>query len=306
VATRPVRQEQGDGSLQQPLVTIALPVFNGADTLAVAVRSILMQSFRNWELIILDDASTDHSLEVMRTFDDPRIRRVEGEKNIGLSARLNMAVEMAQGEFFARMDQDDISLPERIEKQLAYLQQHPEVDLLGTATIFFRGDGEVLGCLPVSTRHADICARPWNGFYLPHPTWMGKIVWFRRHRYVSFADGAEDQHLLLRSYQTSQFACLDEPLLAYREGDRQLKRMFRARCIFAYAYIHQLSTERRYSMVIKVIALFLLKSTADVLNLVFGIVTMRNTLPPLLEPEQSAWQALWHGLRAETSGTDND
>lgn len=290
----------------QPLVTIALPVFNGADTLAVAVRSILMQSFRNWELIVLNDASTDHSLEVMHSFDDPRIRLVEGDKNIGLSARLNMAVDMANCAYFARMDQDDISFPDRIEKQINYLQQHPEIDLLATATIPFRGDGEALGCLPVATLHEDICARPWNGFHLPHPTWMGKTEWFRHHRYVSFANGAEDQHLLLRSYQISRFACLDEPLLAYREGDRALKKMLRARRIFAYVYIHQFFAERRYSMVIKVAALFLLKSTADVLNLVFGIATMRNTLFPLSESEQSTWQALWHGLGAKTRGTDND
>ncbi len=289
-----------------PVVSIALPVYNGAATLRVAVDSILQQSFTDWELIILDDHSTDHSLEIMSSFSDPRIRLVEGEKNIGLSARLNMAADMAEATYFARMDQDDISFPDRIEKQLAYLQKHPDVDLLATAMIPFRGDGEALGCLPVLTAHEQICARPWNGFHLPHPTWMGKTEWFRRHRYVSFADGAEDQHLLLRSYQTSRFACLDEPLLAYREGDRQLKKMLRSRRIFAYVYIHQFSAERRYSMVIKVAALFLLKSTADVLNLIFGIVMMRNTLLPLSKSEQSTWQALWHGLGTETSGTDND
>ena len=116
----------------QPRVTIALPVYNGGATLKLAVHSVLQQSFTDWELIILDDASTDNSLEVMRSFDDPRIRLVEGEHNLGLSARLNMAVDMACGDYFARMDQDDISLPLRLGKQLGYLQKHGEVDLLAT------------------------------------------------------------------------------------------------------------------------------------------------------------------------------
>jgi glycosyltransferase involved in cell wall biosynthesis len=286
----------------KPLVTIALPVYNGANTLKLAILSILKQSFLDWELIILDDASTDHSVEVMHSFDDSRIRLVEGEMNIGLSARLNMAVDMANGSYFARMDQDDISFPERLEKQVEYLQQHQEIDLLATAPIVFRGDGEALGCWPVFNEHEQICARPWNGFHLPHPTWMGRTDWFRQHRYDSSADGAEDQHLLLRTYQVSQFACLKEPLLAYHEGDRPLKKMLRARRIFARAYIRQFATERRYIMAIKVAVFFLLKSVADVLNLVFGVSSMRNTLLPLSASEQLIWQALWH----ELGGAGND
>lgn len=299
-------QEQDDRLSEQPLVTVALPVFNGADTLNVAIRSILHQSYHNWELIILDDASTDHSLQVIRSFDDPRIRLVAGEQNLGLSARLNMAIEMANGSYFARMDQDDISFADRIEKQLAYLQQHPDVDLLATATIPFRGDGEALGCLPVLTAHEQICARPWNGFHLPHPAWMGKAEWFRRYRYESFADGAEDQHLLLRSYQTSRFACLDEPLLAYREGDRPLKKMLRARCIFAYAYVHQFMMEQRYGMAIKVAVFVLMKVIADILHSLFGIASMRNILRPLTASEQAVWKALWRRLSTGDAGESDE
>ena len=285
----------------QPLVTIALPVYNGADTLAVAIRSILWQSFRNWQLVIIDDASTDNSLEVARLFVDPRISLVVGEQNVGLSARLNMAVDIARGTYFARMDQDDVSFPQRIEVQVEYLQKHPEVDLLAGATIVFRGEAEVLGCLPVFGEHDQICARPWNGFHFPHPTWMGKTVWFRRHRYESFADGAEDQHLLLRTYRTSQFACLEGPILGYREDRRTLRKMLRSRRIFACVYFRQFAQERRYSMAARVVVYFLLKITADALNLLFGIASMRNSLRPLSESEQSIWQILWQGLGSKAS-----
>jgi len=282
--------------LSQPLLTVALPVYNGATTLAVAIRSILMQSFTDWELIILNDASTDDSLAVMRSFDDPRIRLVEGETNIGLSARLNMAVDMAAGRYFARMDQDDISFPERFEKQMDYLQQHPDIDLLATSTILFRGDGEALGRLPVASSHEEICARPWNGFHMPHPTWMGKTNWFRCHRYVSFADGAEDQHLLLRAYRVSRFACLEEPLLAYREGERPLKKMLRARRIFTHVYIRVFMLERRYGMMIRASLSFLVKVAADMLHACFRFSRLRNALTLLSSSEQSAWLSLWSAL----------
>jgi glycosyltransferase involved in cell wall biosynthesis len=290
----------------QPKVTIALPVYNGATTLATAIRSILQQSFQNWELIILDDLSTDHSLEVIRAFDDPRILLISGRQNIGLSARLNMAANMARGTYFARADQDDASFPNRISLQVIYLEKHPDIDLLATAIIPFRGKCVPQGILPVAGEHSQICARPWNGFHLPHPTWMGKTTWFRQHRYESFSDGVEDQYLLLRTYRVSRFACLKEPLLAYREDNRVLKKMLRARRIFARTYIHQFITEWRFDLAIKVAISFLLKCAADTLNLLFGFSRMRNTLLPLSESDQAAWQVLWDRLEREENIIPHD
>ena len=289
----------------KPTVTIALPVYNGGATLKLAVHSILQQSFTDWELIILNDASTDNSLEVMRSFDDSRIRLVEVESNLGLSARLNMAADLARGDYFARMDQDDVSYPHRIEKQLEYLKHHPRIDLLATATTVFRGAGEALGCLPVQNAHDKICARPWNGFHMPHPTWMGRTDWFRQHRYDSSADGAEDQQLLLRSYRDSHYACLSEPLLAYREGVRSLKKMFRARHIFARAYMRQFAVEGRYGMTIKVACYALLKVAADMLNLVFGVAGMRNSLRQMSAAEMSAWQTIWRRFEVMDAGKND-
>jgi len=235
-----VKQVQEDDE-SQPRVTIALPVYNGAVTLAVAVRSIVMQTFADWELIILNDASTDESLA----------------------------------------------------KQLSYLQQHPDIDLLATATIPFCGDGAALGCLPVTTTHEQICARPWNGFHLPHPTWMGKTAWFRQHRYDSSADGAEDQYLLLRSYQTSRFACLSEPLLAYREADHPIKKKLRARRIVARTFIPWLLFNGKWLMAIRAAGLYLLKSGADILHMFLGLSCLRSNLLPLNKVEQAKWKKLW-------------
>src|ERR1700684_499695 len=100
-----------------PLVSIGMPVYDCEKTIAVSLRSILNQTFTEWELIIIDDGSQDGTLARAREFDDPRIRIVDGQRNLGLPARLNQAVHLSGGTYFARMDGDDIAYPERIEKQ---------------------------------------------------------------------------------------------------------------------------------------------------------------------------------------------
>ena len=112
-----------------PRVSILMPVYNVAPYLREAMDSILGQTFQNFELIVLDDCSPDNSAEILDTYTDERIVRYRGEKNMGLSNMLNVGMAMARGEFIARMDSDDISTPERLATQVAYLDAHPEVDL---------------------------------------------------------------------------------------------------------------------------------------------------------------------------------
>lgn len=112
-----------------PRVSILMPVYNVAPYLREAMDSILVQTFQDFELIVLDDCSPDNSAEILDTYTDERIVRYRGEKNMGLSNVLNVGMAMARGEFIARMDSDDLSTPERLATQVAYLDAHPEVDL---------------------------------------------------------------------------------------------------------------------------------------------------------------------------------
>ena len=112
-----------------PRVSILMPVYNVAPYLREAMDSILAQTFQDFELIVLDDCSPDNSAEILDTYTDERIVRYRGEKNMGLSNVLNVGMAMARGEFIARMDSDDLSTPERLATQVAYLDAHPEVDL---------------------------------------------------------------------------------------------------------------------------------------------------------------------------------
>jgi glycosyltransferase involved in cell wall biosynthesis len=200
----------------EPLVSVVMSVHDGAGTVAAAIRSILWQTFPDWELILVNDASTDDTGGICRGFHDSRIQVIEETAQRGLAVRLNQAVNSARGKYIARMDADDIAYPERFARQVNYLESHPIVDLVGHGAVLFKQKGEVIGLYPRAIHHEDICRRPWWGFPLAHPTWMGKRSWFMNERYDERLMKGQDQELLLRTYRKSQFASLPECLLGYR------------------------------------------------------------------------------------------
>lgn len=116
-----------------PKISVVMSVYNGEKYLREAVESILNQTFRDFELIIIDDGSTDGTAAILDSYTDPRIVRLHNSQNIGLTRSLNRGLVVARGEFVARQDADDVSLPERLAIQIEYLQQHSHVGLLGTA-----------------------------------------------------------------------------------------------------------------------------------------------------------------------------
>jgi glycosyltransferase involved in cell wall biosynthesis len=195
-----------------------MPVYNAGIHLRLAVASIVQQTFTDWELLVMDDGSSDGALDYLaEALDDPRIKILRDGCNTGIAVRLNQAVDLARGRYFARMDADDISFPDRFARQVAALQRDAALDLVATRAITVDEFNHVSGNFPYGLSHAAICAHPWLGFHLPHPTWMGKTEWFRTHRYTVPAPYlCEDQELLLRSYRNSRFATVDEVLFAYR------------------------------------------------------------------------------------------
>lgn len=253
-----------------PLVSIALPAFNAEKTIGDALASILLQTFENWELLLIDDGSKDRTLDIVKCFSDPRIRVFADGMNKGLPTRLNEAVDLASGKYFARMDNDDISFPERLQKQVDHLEAHPEIDLLGTKALAFVSPGNATGFFPFRQTHEAICSRPWNGFYLPHPTWMGKTAWFRKYRY-RLVDRAEDQDLLLRSYSESCFECLPEVLFAYRLRDKVSLRINRtARKSLLSSQLHQFSGRSQWLYWMLSIMAYTAKSSSDSWNALIG------------------------------------
>ena len=217
--------------MSAPLVTIALPVLNAADTLGYALRSLEWQTFADWELLILDDGSSDGSADVARSFAErePRARIVAPTGERGLAARLNQAVDMAAGAYLARMDADDVAYPERLERQVDLLERRQDIDVVGSSTLVFRAGGVPIGVRTVPETHEAICGRPHSGFALFHPTWVARTHWLRRLGYDVRAIRAEDQELLLRAYRTSTFANVPDVLLGYREDALSLDASLRGR-----------------------------------------------------------------------------
>lgn len=121
------------------LISVILPAYNAEKYLRQAVDSILSQTYRNFELLLIDDGSTDSTPQIISGYKDERIVAIRNEKNLGLIATLNKGIKLSKGEFIARMDADDISLPQRFEKQLEYFAKHPKVAACGTWYYSFNG-----------------------------------------------------------------------------------------------------------------------------------------------------------------------
>jgi glycosyltransferase involved in cell wall biosynthesis len=283
----------------RPLVSIGMPVFNCEKTLAIAIRSILNQTYDNWELLLMEDGSSDRTLEVARSFADPRISVLTDQSHKGLVPRLNQAIEMSRGEYFARMDGDDVAYPERLERQTKYLEQHPEVDLLGCSMLVFKGDGVAVGSRPAPETHEEICQRPSAGFYIGHPTWMGRTAWFRAHPYDANAIRTEDQVLLLRSYLTSCFACLPEILCGYQEDRLVLRKILRGRYGFTAAVSREFFKRGEYFTAAGATLRQFVKAFVDIFAITTGLnyLVLRHRVRSLDQVNLQHWAEVWSQVR---------
>lgn len=126
-------------SASSPIVSVVLPVWNCPGYVGAAIESILSQTFQDFEFIIIDDGSTDETPSVLKRYQDARIRHVRHE-NRGLAGTLNVGIELARGKYIARQDQDDLSRPERLAKQMAYMESHASCALLGTWAQILEGE----------------------------------------------------------------------------------------------------------------------------------------------------------------------
>ena len=115
----------------EPKVTVLMPVYNEEKYLPESIESILSQTFKNFDFLIIDDGSTDNSEKIIRSYNDSRIQILLNGKNIGIVKTLNKGLKLSKGKYIVRMDADDVSLPERLEKQITYMEENPETGVLG-------------------------------------------------------------------------------------------------------------------------------------------------------------------------------
>ena len=279
----------------EPLVSIGMPIFNCEKTLRSAINSVLNQTYSNWELILIDDGSKDRTLSIAKSFNDSRIEVISDGLNLKLPHRLNQIITISKGKYFARMDGDDVSYPERLQTQVEYLENHPNVDILGTQILIFDDDGNPRGKSALTQSHQEICCRPWAGFSLAHPTWMGKLEWFSAHKYREEAIRMEDYELLLRTYKTSRFACLPQILLGYRVASLSLKNNLTARYNIAIALLEKTFVDRDYLFAFGVFEQ-VAKAIVDILAISTGLnfkILRHRTGIALDEAELNRWKQIW-------------
>lgn len=217
------------------MVTIGLPFYNAEKYLALTIESVLQQTYTDWELLLLDDGSTDNSLSIAQSYaqKDSRIKVISDGKNKNLATRLNELPSLAQGLYLARMDADDIMHPARIERQLAVLETHPEIDVLGTNAYIINDENAVIGTrYPLTPENTLTRVKSFI-----HPTIIAKKQWFLENPYDTKALRMEDAELWYRTFSKYHFVRLNEPLLFYREvGNNYYKKYFLAQQSKAYIF----------------------------------------------------------------------
>ena len=200
-----------------PQITVLLPVHNGEAYLEPAIASVLAQSFEDFELLIINDGSTDRTQSIIDTFQDRRIRCIAHQRNRKLIAVLNEGLGLAAAQYVARMDADDVCHPQRLELQYRFLRSHPEVGVLGSAVRLIGGDRKAGLVYRFPEQHEAIV---WAMAFLcplAHPSvMMRRDVVLAAGSYSSWALHAEDYDLWERLSHRTRFANLPEPLLALR------------------------------------------------------------------------------------------
>ncbi|HEY0141166.1 MAG TPA: glycosyltransferase [Thermoanaerobaculia bacterium] len=208
-------------------VSVILPVRNGEAFLAEAITSILTQTERDLELIVVDDASTDGTPQLLASLVDSRLRVIRNEQRRGIAGSCNRGIAVARGEYVARMDADDIALPHRLATQRAFLEAHREIALCGTWVRMFRGDWTRDRRLEADPERMRCTLFLYNT--LSHPTAM----WRRREfplAYDETFENSEDYDLWSRASHCAGIANVPEILLLYRVHDAQAGKDREVRC----------------------------------------------------------------------------
>ena len=206
------------GSLA-PKISIVMAAYNEEQDVGKAIESILAQSFVDWELIVIDDGSTDATADIIRRYaeDDGRINLVCNETNLELSASLNKGIGLAQSDLIARADADDINLPERLSKQYEHMQAHDDTDVLGTAAYLLDETGQRTNSYSYPLTHEELKSLSFLKIQFFHPSVMIRRRFFdSAGLYDPHYPNAEDKELWLRGLSVGCcYANLPEPLVEY-------------------------------------------------------------------------------------------
>ena len=203
----------------KPLVSVILPVYNAQKYLAEAIESILSQTLKDFELILINDASTDNTLTIINSFKkkDKRIRVIHNKKNLLMAQSLNLGIKKAKADLIARMDQDDISLPERLEIQYKFLKSHPDIAIVGNDIFIIDEKGNIIGkrTYPITSSGLKYIMFRYSPF--AHPTVMFlKLAYQKVKGYDPETYPCDDIDFWFRLGKEYKFASIPKRLFKYR------------------------------------------------------------------------------------------
>jgi glycosyltransferase involved in cell wall biosynthesis len=203
----------------RPMVSVVLPVYNCEHTIYEAIDSVLKQSFADFELIVVDDKSTDNTVGIIKQFTDSRLKLLENQQNIGRAGSDNNALPFVQGKYIAKMDGDDICHPHRLEKQVAFLEEHPTINVVGSWIQCF---GHSTYLHQYSLDSDQVMCRTLFGMPLGNPSVMlrSELFFEGRMRYDASLRQAEDYDFFARYREKLHLYVLPEPLVKYRIFDK--------------------------------------------------------------------------------------
>lgn len=201
-----------------PLISVIMPVYNSIPFLSEAIESVLHQTFESFELIIINDGSTDESKSILDLYVDSRIFVKSNNHNKGIACSLNYGISIARGQFITRMDADDVMMPKRLEKQFHYLMSHPEVGIVGSRAFCINSEGKIFGHYYVTRTNVLIKSRLFFECSLIHPSIMIRKSILDEYNIgydVSYAH-AQDYRLWVDLSDKTEFYNLPMKLLKYR------------------------------------------------------------------------------------------
>ncbi|OQY14044.1 MAG: hypothetical protein B6I30_01800 [Desulfobacteraceae bacterium 4572_187] len=212
--------------LVNPKISVVMSVYNGKKHLKEAVESVLCQSCQDFEFIIVNDASTDKTNEILESFDDPRIKIIKNTENMGLTKSLNIGIKAAKGKYIARMDADDISLPHRFEIQVEYLERNPECAVAGSSYYQIDDKGTICSFIEVLTNDPDIKEGLKTQNWFGHGSvMMKKDAFLKAGGYNEKYKFAQDYDLWLRLAAEHRLANIKEPLYCWRVSSSNISKL---------------------------------------------------------------------------------
>lgn len=269
------------------LITIGIPIYNAEDFLADAIKSVLAQSYQNFELILVNDGSKDNSLEIAKDFakQDKRIRVISDGLNRKLPARLNQIILEAKGDFIARMDADDMMHSERIAKQLNFLQCNPQFDLVSTSMISIKNSNEIIGTRTYFPKQVNKKDALLGHSGILHASILAKKAWCERNLYNELNALAEDHELWLSAAikDDLKVGFLPEYLYYYREESSATKQKmlkgYNTQTQIISKYYQDILSESEYKLIMKKFAIKKsIVKLADAINMMDIILKRRSNL----------------------------